>query len=475
MQKSYVYQLVQTLEEDESTTIREWIDTPFFNRQLRDPQLVGELLEILQREVVPGKQELNEQFFPEEGDNPNKLNKLMSELASLIKQFLEWNEFQQPQHDFEREMAWLKIVRKRGLLSRYQQQLNALQKTVKKEVRETVGWYYNRFLLDYEVHETQSIQNNSRGDLHLPAAIQSLNAYALTHRLELLNLLLLQQKITVLDIPATIQALNGELPAETVAANYPLAHIFSLIYHQLSNQRPTAESFDEILQLLDEHQDKLEEATLQNCYAYLRNICTLLLQAGRAEYATVLHQIQRDNLAKGFLFYKGMLSPHAYLSVTQIALQVGEHEWALQFVEQYKDHLIDQGDEQENYFLLNKALCWFAQGKYEELLDILPTQFTNISYHLTSKRLELKAYFETDSELLPYRIDSYKMYVSRASKKVISPKIKELEKNFVNILLQLSQSPISDKERFRKIRRRIQDKIHIAEKAWLMEVTGRRI
>ena len=89
--------------------------------------------------------------------------------------------------------------------------------------------------------------------------------------------------------------------------------------------------------------------------------------------------------------------------------------------------------------------------------------------------MELKAYFETDSELLPYRVDSYKMYVSRASKKVISPKIKELEKNFVNILLQLSQSPISDKERFKKIRRRIQDKIHIAEKTWLLEVTDRRI
>jgi hypothetical protein len=91
---------------------------------------------------------------------------------------------------------------------------------------------------------------------------------------------------------------------------------------------------------------------------------------------------------------------------------------------------------------------------------------------LQCRRLELKLYFELDSPLLPYKIDAHKMYISRASKKIISDETRELESGFINLLLQISQCPPGDKVKIGKIIQRIQEKKLIVERAWLLEKAG---
>jgi hypothetical protein len=53
-------------------------------------------------------------------------------------------------------------------------------------------------------------------------------------------------------------------------------------------------------------------------------------------------------------------------------------------------------------------------------------------------------YYELNSELLPYKLDAYKMFISRASHKLIPPQIKDYNTNFVNLLLQIVASVPGD-------------------------------
>jgi len=363
----------------------------------------------------------------------------------------------------------VKIIRNRGLTSRYQQNLNALQRAFTTEKRASVAYYYQEFLLNYEIHDVQSLNNRAKGDLHIPPTLQSLDTYYLAQRLELLNSLLLQQKITPLESSAQLLAPITGLPPHQVNEEHPLLLIAWKIHLQLQVPIPRAGAFSEILTLLQKYDDQLDAMVLQQFYAYLRNICTLLMQQGSIDFAPILHHIQRDNLERGSLFHQAKLSPSAYMSVTKTAILVGAFEWALNFIETYKTRLLDAGEDAENYYGLIKAQYFFATGQYEAALDVLPAHFADLMYLINGKRLELKIYYELESPLLSYRIDAYKMYISRSSGKMFSPKIRELERNFINLLLQIQQCTQGDSPRVARIISRIKEKKYLAERDWLLE------
>ncbi|HAD13739.1 MAG TPA: hypothetical protein DCF33_15035, partial [Saprospirales bacterium] len=92
-----------------------------------------------------------------------------------------------------------------------------------------------------------------------------------------------------------------------------------------------------------------------------------------------------------------------------------------------------------------------------------------LDYLLTGKRLELKAYYELNSDLLPYKIDAFKVYLSRTSAKQISPAIKQQLSDFINFLAQLASSIPGDEKRSDILSRRIREKKQAAEWRWLLE------
>ncbi|HRF38937.1 MAG TPA: hypothetical protein PK198_09110, partial [Saprospiraceae bacterium] len=160
-------------------------------------------------------------------------------------------------------------------------------------------------------------------------------------------------------------------------------------------------------------------------------------------------------------------SPSAYLSIAKTAIKVGNTGWALSFVEDYKDLLFDE-DEKEAYYRLNKAECLFSMGQFEEALDVLPAIFSDALYLTHCRRLELKLLYKLNSDLLSYKVDAYKMFLSRASKKLLSDMRREVEGNFINLLVQLINCPPGNKAKAAKIIQRIHEKRVVADKEWLM-------
>ena len=112
---------------------------------------------------------------------------------------------------------------------------------------------------------------------------------------------------------------------------------------------------------------------------------------------------------------------------------------------------------------------YFAEKNFDKALDVIPFGFTYSTYHLMARRLELKIYFETNSDLLPSKVDAFKMFVSRAGSKSLSPNHFEMLTNFGNFVLQLSQSMPGDKKRSDQLVARIEAKKLVSERAWLLE------
>jgi hypothetical protein len=70
---------------------------------------------------------------------------------------------------------------------------------------------------------------------------------------------------------------------------------------------------------------------------------------------------------------------------------------------------------------------------------------------------------------LTYKIDAFKMYLSRGNKKVLSDENYEMNSNFVNIVYQLNQSHPGDALRKSIILQRIDEKKQLIAKDWLIE------
>jgi len=86
-----------------------------------------------------------------------------------------------------------------------------------------------------------------------------------------------------------------------------------------------------------------------------------------------------------------------------------------------------------------------------------------------TRRLELKAYYELNSELFTYKLDAFRKFIERTAPKSIAANLRTMNLNFIHVLNQLIQSPPKDKDRAAKILRRIKEKTLICDRSWLME------
>ena len=71
--------------------------------------------------------------------------------------------------------------------------------------------------------------------------------------------------------------------------------------------------------------------------------------------------------------------------------------------------------------------------------------------------------------MLLYKLDAFRKFIVRTAPKTIAANLREMDLNFLNILLQLAQSPPKDKIRSAKLVERIERKKLVADRAWLIE------
>lgn len=403
------------------------------------------------------------QIFSGDKRVPGKLEKIMADLNKLLRTMLLSKRYFGEENEDQQQLDWLALLRERGLGDRSKQMLAKL-KNQKEEKKEESLEHYSRLLALYkEEHEWESTYNQFNNDLKIPNLIYHLDLYFFNYRKELENRYLSQKKAAQLP--------DLEL-AEISASRYQnesiLLKLSNCVNDLLVKEAPTVGEFQALVELLKQHEEVLDFQALAQFYTFLRNSCTLLINTGYIEFSPLLHEIQKDNLNRGLFFQNGEITPNVYINLIQIALRVKEYTWAKAFIEQYKNRIIG-GDKDQFFYRFNMANCYFAEMKYDEALDFLPEAASYSYYHHIIRRLELKIYYELRSDLLHFKMFAFRKYVERTAPKAIAANLRTMDLNFLNLLLQLSQSPLKDKKRSAKLVERIQKKQLLSDRTWLLE------
>ncbi|MFN0176688.1 MAG: hypothetical protein ACKVU0_18750 [Saprospiraceae bacterium] len=465
MSGTFLIEIIRALGEKDRKEAELFLASPYFNRSpiAADVQALFKTLakiapdfqdELLERDKI------YKQVFPGKPVVQGKLDKTMTELKKQLRLFILCHEYFDLKREELIELDWASWLRKQALGEKFSLSLSKLKH--KGNGDDMPGDKLSLAIAEEE-YEWKSYCNDLSSDLGIPNLIRELDHYYYLYRADFANRALLQHKA----------ASSTDLSILTYDESYYIQQSPTLIMLKnagklFQKESPEIADFEQLLSLIEEIKPQVQLETLKLYYSYLRNLCTLLIDSGKLEYIPILHGIQKSNLRDGYFNDGEKIHVNAYLSIVQIALRAKEIAWAKEVTETYKN-LLASGEQAHFFYQLNLANCHFAEGDYEKALDEIPDVPLASHYYLMIRRLELKAYYETDSELLPYKIDSFRKYIERTAAKTIAENVRLMNLNFIYILNQLTQTLKRDRKRAEKILQRIAEKPMICERGWLTE------
>ena len=475
MIKSQLVDLLRKLTPEERQELQLFVASPFFNRGafVKETQALLTFIEAAAPDFFENRLERSlacKAVFTDVKVTDGKLDKVMSELHKLSKEFLSVSRYLNEENEFRQMLDQAAFFRARSMENRYESIIQKLEDYQKKLPYRDLDFFEKQFLLDFEIHTYGVLHNRKKDDIHIQKTLNSLDLHYHSLKTELLNRYLLQQKIALLEIPEEIlQTIKDSSLPEHYAVAYPVLHISNKIFRLLEKEQPNVSEFEDLHRLLRQHESEVRPELLKSYYTFIRNFCVLLVNGGHTEFLPMLFRLQREHYERGYMHhYGGKISATAFLSLSNAALKLGEYEWTKEFILTHEGRVFDD-NEHKDYHCLILANYFFHIGEFDKALDTLPQSFQDLDFHLFSRRLELKIYYELRSDLLPFKIDAFKMYLSRASQKVLSAPIRDRNANFVNLLFQIYSTSRGDSTRAKRLLERITEKQTVTDREWLLE------
>jgi hypothetical protein len=476
MKNTFLIEALSWLSTEDMTELGLFVESRFHNRgSLRDDiiRLFEYLLKLhpeFRLEDIE-KEKVYQMVFPGHPKVSGKLEKLASGLYKLVREFLLLREYQRAENGFDQSMDWARILRNNHEDEKFEAALIKIEKQFLLDSSASPESFFQKFQVEELRQEYYRLTNKGKEDVNLNNTIYSLSVFFEVYRFEYLNQLLLQQKLTQVPISdKIISILNFDYNLVPYSDNIIL-DISQKIHKLFSIQVPEEEDFQILMDSLKDNESLIAPEILSNYYTYLRNASMLMLHAGHENFLRIHYALLRDNLERGYLYHANQLHPNTLMNLVRVAAATDNIQWALECLESEKTKIFDD-NETHDYYRLNLALCKFDLKEYDAALELIPASSANVSYHLMARRLELMCYYEINSPLLIYKLDAFKIFIWRASEKHLSESLKEANKAFINIFLQLASIPPGDKEKLARLKKRIQEKGSIAESRWLLAKVG---
>ena len=164
-------------------------------------------------------------------------------------------------------------------------------------------------------------------------------------------------------------------------------------------------------------------------------------------------------------FVDGFLLDSDYKNIGTSAINLGDYEWAKEFIETYKQSLIPQARESAYSYLL-AFLCYSTKDYKAALQALYNVVFTNWTYHAGAKVIQVRIYYElNETDVMEALLNSMKAYLSRKEQ------LGYHRDNYENIvrlfrkLMNLNPYDKKEKEAFRKEL----ESSKVTEKEWLLD------
>lgn len=473
MKNAKLLELIGALSRRELTRLGEYLDSPFFNKHeglcRLGHYLIGQAPDF-KSEAKLRRERIFEHLYPNKPFDENLLYSLFSKLQNLVYDFL--IQIETEQQPRERNIYLLRALRERESEKHFQTVARQFDKLPCPPTQD------QQYLEEYAYYRELDLQFILRGirraDENLQLKSRSLDLFFLIEKLKIACDM--ASRNTVIhahyDCSMLEELLHYLQRDDAIYHGIPILEIYISIWNILTKPEQ-AEHYQRLIQQLAQHYGDFTLRDAMSMYRYALNYCIRQINNGQANYFREALSIYQFLLQTKIILYDGHIAAWDYKNIVTTALRLNEHKWAEQFIEEYHEYL--PNDIRENAYRYNLAALHYSAGKHDKALQALHNiEFTDGSYYMGAKIIQLKSYYELEeSEPLYSLVEAFKTYLRRTDQ--VSDYQKQAMQHFLKIVLQLQKlrddegyvSKSRWQERLTGIKKNVEELRPLANKDWI--------
>lgn len=464
MKKSKLITYLMTFQKEEFKLFEQFVASPYFNTK----QELVDFYKILQKylpdfpEKKVTKTAIYKTLYPNKSYNEKQLSYLMSDLSKLIEQFftIEKSKTKATTDD----AYFLDALIDRKLSKAFQQNFRKVNKDLEETKIHDAEFYLKEYLIRDTVLRYHLSQQTRKSNDHQQLIINSLDNFYFAKKLQHSCSMLNNQNIVATDFDINyLQEIQRYLNRQETP-NEPCIEAYYLASKMLGNENE-AEHFNKLKGVILIQTELLSPEDGRYIYHSLINYCARRFREGKRDYLEEALILYLHGLENKVLFEGGIISPWIYKNIISIGFSVRSHDWVENFIHQYNPQLPKEF--QDNALHFNLANLFYKKKQYDQSLHHLnQTQFTDISYNLSSKVMLMKIYYEiNEEEALLSLIASFSLFLKRNKK--ISKPVKQTYLNFCSILNKIMRK---NRKKLILIKEEVKTEQYLNARRWLLEI-----
>lgn len=444
-----------------------YLSSPLFNQRNGLKKLYDILANhYLKPETTFSLKKLYAQAYQDRAYNEKSLKTSMSQLLSLLMDFLALSKFQEDQ-----------VIQKRFLLQKlndldeskyFPSFYNKATESLSKQSLTSSDFHYEMTLLEEELDLARS---------RLPKRDpQALMHVALQHLGNSFLIRLIRYKIRIVNREATYRPSSEYALMDTCLQhientldNLPLVIQTYFQFYQAITSPEKVEEYQKAIKMLSQAVIWLPKIEAEELYTSALNFAVRQTNHGQVFFLNEIFSLYQDMLHHKIILDKGRLSPWHFKNIVNTALRLKKFDWANDFILQWQDLIFP--DYAQNAFHYNQAILFFHQKEYakaERHFHTLLEDFKDVFYGLNARGYLLQTYFETGNMMgLESMAHSFRMFLKR--NKEISEEKKRMYLKFINHLTQLVKIPPRKHEKLMRLYQNLKEEPKKGMgSAWLM-------
>lgn len=466
MQQSKLIRMLRALGGLEMKKLGDMVQSPYFNKQ----DDVIRLYDLLSdshpkfKDVDVDRQTVFGTLFPDVVFDERKLRYVMSALTKLVEQFMVLRQL-------ETRTVWyqhllMENLQKHGLIEMMPTSIEQMRKDIEAYPFLDQDIYYARYLMQRDQYQYVATKRNVAVKENLEELIRNLDYYYIINKLKFSAELINHTNILAgtpesLFLEEIIQFVeNTDLKRE------PAAEIYYLILKTLSHFE-AEKHYHQLKAKLKENIGCFPQDELNDMYIFARNYCARQINSGNVGYLREVFELYQTLLESGIMLQGGELSQWDYKNIVSVGLRLEDFDWVERFIEEYRHRI--NSEEQENAYRYNKALYHYHLGAFGTTLELLRTvEFTDVYYHLDTKSLLVKTYYELEEyEALSSLMEAFYTYLRR--NQLISDYNKDSYNNFLKMVKRLQRYRFKSSDKQAHLAGYLETLKPVANLSWLQK------
>ena len=471
MTKNKLFSFFLALERGEYRWFRDFIASPYFNKNDEVARLGNVYLDLAARDFPDSATDPKRIFkaaFPHLPYDEKRLIYLSSDLLRLGEQFLAQRAYEAD--ETAADLYRLNACRQRKLEKSYRNNLGKLEKKWSGSDRLTLASLYQKFQfsLIQELHFAE--QGERIASPFLQQTVDELDHFYFANKLRLSNAMLsteltLNHTFDFRFVEADYLSRISELPEHRLAALY--ATSFALL--KTTNREDLLLGF---LAQIRKNVEQLAPEDIRELFYHGINYCVRQIRIGHRKFADSLLVLYQTGLEDGFLIEDdGYLSPWNYKNIVKLGLSLRKFDWVESVVANYTDSLAPDSRSDARHFNL-ADLAYYRRNFSQAQHHLRQTEFTDIHYALGAKSMLLKIYYETAAEeALLSLLFSFRLFLIR--NKLVGQATKDAYLNFIRLLKKLVSTV--GLQKLQKVLNSVNTTTNLSDRSWLLKKVEEKI